>query len=280
MHKRVYDFLDQNKQIFKSQYGFRFGFESNKHSIAIFLDLSKTFDTLNHNILLAKMERYGIRGTCLDWFQSYLGKRTKQVKCNDTLSETKSINIGTPQGLCLGPLLFLLYCNDLYLHLEIVSCILFTDDTTLFKSHSDPKYLTWCMEHDLAILSDWFKANKLTLNTNKSVGIFFNHTNHNLKLTNVMVNEVQLPFVDSTKFLGVWVDSKLKWNMHVEKLIMKMHRGLGMLWRSRKLLSAHGKKMLYYAQVFSHLHYRISVWGSMCSKNQINKLSRIHNKFI
>ena len=98
------------------------------------------------------------------------------------------------------------------------------------------------MEHDLAILSDWFKVNKLTLNTNKSVGIFFNHINHNIKLTNVMVNEVKLPFVDSTKLLSVWVDSKLKWNMHVEKLLVKLHRGLGMLRRSKKLLSSSWQK--------------------------------------
>ena len=171
VYKRVYDFLDRNKQFYKSQYGFRSkhscehaitellgnilkGFESNKHTIAIYLDLSKAFDTLNHDILLSKLDRYGIRGICLEWFRSYLTNRTIQVCTNDTLSDTKQLTIGTPQGSCFGRLLFLIYCNDLYLQLELTTCILFADDTTLFKSHSNPSYLTWCMEHDLSIISE------------------------------------------------------------------------------------------------------------------------------
>ena len=136
------------------------------------------------------------------------------------------------------------------------------------------------MEHDLSILSDWFKANKLTLITNKSVSMFFNYTNREIKLTEVTVNKAKSPYVKLTKFLGVWIDCKLNWNIHVEKVLAKMHQSLGMLKRSKNMLPTHGKKILYYAQVFSHLHYGISIWGPMCSKKQIKSLNDIENKCI
>ena len=92
-------------------------------------------------------------------------------------SDEKNITFGTPQGSCLGPLLFLIFCNDLYLHLQFTSCILFGDDMTIYNSHKDIKYLTWTMEHGLNIINDWFRANKLTLNTSKTVSILFKGNN-------------------------------------------------------------------------------------------------------
>ena len=123
------------------------GLENRKYTLALFLDLSKAFDTISHDILFKKLERYSIRGTALNWFKRYLSNRTLRAKCNCstsshvTYSEAYEINIGTPQGSCLGLLIFLIFCNDLYLHLELCSGILFVDDTTIFKSHENIKYL-------------------------------------------------------------------------------------------------------------------------------------------
>ena len=114
------------------------------------------------------MERYGIRGVALNWFKSYLANRTLRVKCTtrdstkNITSNSHNVTYGTPQGSCLGPLIFLIFCNDLHMNLVHSSCILFTDDTTLFTSGSDERLLVCSLEHDLTIVSDWFKANKLT----------------------------------------------------------------------------------------------------------------------
>ena len=147
--------------------------ESNQNTISVFLDLSKAFDTLDPKILLSKLEIYGIRGTVLDWFESYLTKRQLRVKCevaseNKTqFSELYNVEFGTPQGSCLGPLLFLLFTNDLYLNIDHCNAILFADDTTVYKSHRNIRYLKWCIEQDLTVIADWFKANRLTLNLEK-----------------------------------------------------------------------------------------------------------------
>ena len=196
MYSRTYNFLTEHDLLFKSQYGFRRkhscehavteligeickGMETNKHTMAIFINLLKAFDMISHDLLLKKLSLYGIHGLALDWFTSYLSNRTMQVKCSTSTSSsvqysnTHNVQIGTPQGSCLGPLLFLIFCNDIYLNLELCNGILFTDDTTIYKSHEHLEYLQWCIIHDLTLLMDWFKRNHLSMNANKTVGMFF-----------------------------------------------------------------------------------------------------------
>ena len=151
------------------------GNERNKHTAAIFLDLSKAFDTLRHDVLLKKLERYGIRGLALNWFCSYMSNRFMNVRGNfgdlpmTINSDSYPLEYGVPQGICIVPLLFLIYCNDLYLNLELCKGILFADDMTIYKSHDNITYLRWCLQDELTRLYDWFKANSLTLNLDKSV---------------------------------------------------------------------------------------------------------------
>ena len=239
IYARVYNFLNDTNQIFKSQYGFRSkhscehamselvgnilkGLETNKSTICIYLDLSKAFDTLEHSTLFRKMECYGIRGVALDWFKSYLANRTLRVKCTtqdsieNTTSNSHNVTYGTPQGSCLGPLIFLIFCNDLYLNLVHSSCILFADDTTLFASGSDERLLVCSLEHDLTIISDWFKANKLTLNKNKTMCMLFNSKGRMKNNPSISIDGEAIPFVDHKKFLGVWIDNKLNWKEHTE----------------------------------------------------------------
>ena len=196
VYKRTVKFLDKNKILYNSQYGFREKHscidavmeltteilkskEHNLHTVSVFLDLSKAFDTLDPKILIKKLEKYGLRGVVLNWFESYLMNRQLRVKCKVTkenktqYSNLYDVEYGAPQGSCLGPLLFLLFTNDLYLNIEHCSAILFADDTTVYKSHRNTRYLKWCVEQDLTIISDWFKANKLTLNLEKTEYMFF-----------------------------------------------------------------------------------------------------------
>ena len=228
VYKRVYTFLNNMNQLYCSQYGFRTGHsynqavceligeiakntEKNWTTVCIFLDLSKTFNTLEHTAIFQKLERYGIRGNTLEWFKSYLSNRKIRVKINNTTSKEFLINYGTPQGSCLGPLIFLIFCNDLNIHLENMQCIQFADDTTLYLGHPNLEELKKMIERDLKVLQDWFRANKLTLNMEKSVCLIFNDSmckNVNMSLT---LSGKTIPIEKQTKFLGIWLDKDLKW---------------------------------------------------------------------
>ena len=242
MYKRTYNFLNNSGQFFNSQYGFRTGHSCQEaiaelvgeiarnndmgcHMIGVFLDLSKAFDTLEHDVLFEKLSKYGIRGVTLNWFKSYLTNRQLRVKClvsstqKQEYSDYSHVEYGTPQGSCLGPLLFLVFINDLHRNLNHCNDIQFADDTTIYKGHRSMKYLKWCIEMDLNNISDWFRANKLTLNISKSVYMIFSRKNHNdidLKL-----GDTKLPKVTTTKFLGMWIDQNLNWNEHLSKLKKK-----------------------------------------------------------
>ena len=154
----------ETSQLYESQFGFRSNhscehaigqtvgrllknMEYKKNSVCVLLDLSKAFDTIEHSIMLKKLELYGISGSALSWFQSYLSNRCMRVKCKtvssgvEVFSEEYTVEYGTPQGSCLGPLIFLTFVNDLHLHLQDSECVQFADDTTLIFCHHNLKYL-------------------------------------------------------------------------------------------------------------------------------------------
>ena len=300
MYSRVYKFLTKTDQLYVSQYGFRKkhscehavgeliaqimkGIENGKITAGIFLDLSKAFDTLEHDVVYKKLELYGLRGVCLDWFKSYLNNRSMIVECKtgDTESKCRSdlhkVEFGTPQGSCLGPLIFLIFCNDLQKHLVFLACIQFTDDTTLYITHTNLNYIRFCIETDLKTLQDWFLANKLTLNVGKSVCILFGQQSGRTDSLNIKLGKEQIPQVKSTKFLGMWIDDALTWNEHVTKTILKLQSRLNLLKVGKNFLSKHALRVLYFAQLHSVLAYGIVMWGSLTSQENLNKLQKIQN---
>ena len=266
VYKRVYRFLNNTKQIYNSQYGFR----SNHSCENAITELISTIVN-------------GIRGTCLNWFKSYLNGRKMRAKCNmngrNVFSEEHILKFGIPRGSCLGPLLFLVFCNDLRLHLELTSCILFADDTTLFHSHKDLKYLKWCILHDIDLLMDWFQANKLTLNLNKSSVMLFSPDGKDREF-DISISDIVIPTVKETKFLGIWIDNKLKWNINLSKIINKIKQGLKLLGNSKNLLTKEAKKLVYFAHIQSHINYGLIIWGNMISSNQLSRLQKLQNKCV
>ena len=252
MYKRIYEFLTKESLIFHSQDGFRNkhscetamcelvgnickGHEKDKQTLSVFLDLSKAFDTLSHEILFQKLDRYGIQGNTLEWFKSYLGDRNLRVKCRakdcetDAILEPHDVLYGTPQGSCLGPLLFLIFTNNIHLYLDHCQCILFADDTTIYFTHHDLRYMEWCVQEDLNKISDWFRANKLSLNTSKSNFILFKKKNQLNASINLKIGHEIFPQANSIKFLGVWLDENLDWIDYTNKLLLKLKRNINLL---------------------------------------------------
>ena len=299
VYSRVYNFLVETDQLYQSQYGFRSGHscqnaiseligtilknqEENKLTIGVFIDLSKAFDTLSHDILLRKLYKYGIRGTTLNWFESYLSNRSMRVKIQNNIGEMEystyyPLTYGTPQGSCLGPLLFLIFINDLHYSVTYGTSLLFADDTTILHSHKNLRYLKWTVETDLSNLMDWFKANKLTLNLDKTVCILFNSKAKAIKL-NLNIGDYILQTSETVKFLGVWIDEKLAWTKHISLIMMKLKQNMHLLRLSNKFLSKDTKKLIYYAHILSHINYGILVWGNMIRQDTFTKLQKIMNK--
>ena len=267
VYQRTYCFMENTGQIYNSQYGFRSqhscesavaeltseiikGQQNGMYTLALFLDLSKAFDTLEHKVLLDKMYRYGIRGTSLNWFKSYLENRKIRVKCQVAssgkleYSDYQTVNYGTPQGSCLGPLIFLIFTNDLNLHLNHCASILFADDTTLYKTHRHLNYLKWCIQDDMQTLTDWFKANKLTLNLEKTICLLFQQSG-SCKELEITIDTVTIRTSEETKFLGMWLDHHLTWSSHIQKLTTKLKRNINLLKHSNKLMTADCKRLVY-----------------------------------
>ena len=199
IYNRTVNFLNKHKIICDRQFGFRQGystymaalsisdfiskgFDNNEFTLGIFLDLSKAFDTVDHTILLSKLFHYGIRGVAHDWFRDYLSNRKQLVIVNDCSSSLRDITCGVPQGSILGPLLFLLYINDLPLCSKELSFFLFADDTSILYKTKDPHSSTPLINHELRLVSDWFKANKLSLNVKRQISCYFINNTTNLKI--------------------------------------------------------------------------------------------------
>ena len=200
MYTRLRSYLDKEKIFYDRQYGFQKGkstenaildlqaqiitsLENGEIPCTIFLDFSKAFDTVNHNVLLKKLEHYGVRGNVLQWFSSYILDRKQRVQLNDNLSDCINITNGVPQGSILGPLLFLIYINDITNASNILKFFLFADDTSIFFSHKDKKILESLVNVELNKLSDWLSANKLSLNMDKSNVLLFRPKNASQNLS-------------------------------------------------------------------------------------------------
>jgi hypothetical protein len=284
MHKRLYDFLDEHDILCKNQFGFRKKYstiyalieiveeikksiDSGKFGCGIFIDLKKAFDTVNHKILLSKLEHYGVRGPVQKWFESYLTGRKQFVFCNGVQSSVKSISCGVPQGSVLGPLLFLIYINDLPNISDKLQFFLFADDTNIYYEHKDLKVLENIVNKELRKLSLWLNLNRLALNISKTNFVIFRSQqrlpNHNVT---IIMNKKAIEQKEFVKYLGMQVDQHLLWGEHIKSISKKISRSIGIITILRKCMETKQLVNLYYSLVYSHLIYGIHVWGSACAK--------------
>ena len=300
MHKRIYKFLIKNNIIYNLQFGFRQNYSTNlalvellenirhsldngEYTIGLYLDLSKAFDTVNHNILLNKLDHYGIRGHTLAWFESYLTNRKQYVLVDNNKSELGKITTGVPQGSVLGPLLFIIYMNDIcnVIKNNTAKLMLFADDTNLFISGKNPIQIKNDMEAEAKNLQEWFKANKLTLSIEKTNFSLFHQPQKKIpkECDEIHIGDKSIKRVNSVKYLGIIIDDKLNWSAQVNQVceaLMKLTSSFKII---KHYVPEKCKRQLYYAYVHSKIKYGLEVYGHT-SKTNINKIQKLQNKIL
>ena len=247
------------------------------NTLAVFLDLSKAFDTLPHDKLLYKLHHYGIRGVSLKFFTSYLENRNMFVHFNEFKSDTRHINCGVPQGSVLGPLLFLIYVNDLYRAVLKSSVIQFADDTTLYKAANCNKTLFADINEDLKHLSTWFKSNNLSLNALKTHYVLFRgrRKRYDDEFSLLIDNKV-IKRCSNAKFLGMNFDEFLTWDAHVHHIGKKLSSCIYSMNSMKYHVDSSVLKKIYHSLFESYLRYGIHLWAntSTCNLNYLLKLQK------
>ena len=293
---RCIEYIDSHNILNKHQYGFRANHstymavmqlvdkvnkavERKDTTVGIFLDLSKAFDTIDHNILLYKMEYYGFRGVVHQWFKSYLDNRKQYVYINSIKSNNQNILCGVPQGSILGPLLFILYVNDITKTSDILNFLLFADDTTILYSHSDIVSKIPLINTELLEVSNWFKANKLSVNASKTNYMLMgtSHMTNSpslLNANNIILDDSELSRVKTTKFLGLAIDENLTWKKHIDGVTKKISCNIGVMNKIKHFIPERILYSLYCSLVLPYISYGILVWGNAC-KTYLDKIFKL-----
>ena len=277
IYNQFVDYIEVNNILDELQFGFQKN-KSTEHAISsiissitgalankqssycIFLDFAKAFDTVNHKILLDKLAYYGVKDQTLGLFDSYLTNRTQTVEVNGVMSDVGTIKHGVPQGSILGPLLFLLYINDISKSSDILQFFLFADDTTVFYS-ADPTDTSTenTLNIELEKVSCWLAANKLSLNVKKSNFLHFHYGKSPKTALSIKINEIPVEEKEYTKYLGTFIDNKLSWKVQIQHIKTQLARGIGLITKIRHY-AKDACLELFHSFVLSHINYNIVNW--------------------
>ena len=294
MHNQLHEYFSSNELYYTSQYGFRSmhstelatlelidrnicDMDKNGTPINIYLDLSKAFDTIDHSILLYKLRHYGITDNSLLLLKSYLTNRKQYVQFDDVNSELLVIKTGVPQGSILGPLLFLIYINDIA-HLSTkFHPIVYADDTTLTATLNAFKITKSANEINVELekVTDWLKLNKLSLNINKTKAMLFHTPRKKVNPPKILIQGTEVEFVEEFNFLGIILDKHLSWIPHLQHIAKKISKTIGIMNRLKNVVPSQTLLTIYQSLVMPYLNYGILVWGS-----KIKDLSKLQKKAV
>ena len=236
-------------------------------NLAIFLDLRKAFDTVDHSILIKKLNSYGIVDRTGDWLESYLTNRTHFCTLNGNKSKQRKVTCGIPQGSCLGPLLFIIYLNDFENSLQYSRASIYADDTNVTIASDDIQRMIDNASQEMLNLSEWMRINKLSPNTQKTEFMIIGHP--------LKAKHPSLP--DQTKSLGLIVDENLSWEAQFNRTMDKISSGIWAFKRLKNILPQSQLSIVYYALVESQLRYGDVVWGSLL-RTKLAALQRLQTR--
>ena len=302
-YNRLKSFLNKYNVLYESQYGFH-ECRSTDHAIldivnkiqsymdkgmfscGVFIDLQEAFDIVDHAILLQKLFHYGVRGIVNDWFSSYLINRVQTTQIGSHVSEKQNTLCGVPQGSVLGPLLFLIYVNDIYKASNTLEFFLFVDDTNLLYANKNLRSLETVMNDELLKIVDWLTANKLSLNVKKTNYIIFDpyqkrlNYDVNIKILDSRVNKYfNLERKEYVKYLGVMIDNHLLWKHHINYVALKISRNIGILSKLRHFVPLKTLYGIYNSLIFPYLSYGLIAWGQ-AAKTHLEKLLILQKRVV
>jgi hypothetical protein len=298
MYNQLDVYFSENNLYYCGQYGYRKNhstelaalelvdrniqsMDAMKTPVNIYLDLSKAFDCIDHEILIYKLKYYGISEISLKLLTSYLSNRHQYVKFNKSESTLQSIAKGVPQGSIMGPLLFNIYVNDFPKATNFFHFIMYADDTTLFcnyfRNHKSNLEISNEINYELNRVSKWINANKLSLNTNKTKFMLFYQPqgNQQISLPSLNINSVSIEHVSCFNFFGIRLDNHLKWKFHTDFVINKLYKTMGIINKLKYFLPQSILLNIYNSLILPHLNY-----GSLLWSNQADRVMLLQKKIV
>ena len=297
MLKRLNNFFEQFEIFYKLQFGFRSKYSKSLALIyltdiitqsinngdtvlGVLIDYRKAFDTVNHEILLNKLMKYGVRGLANKWIRDYLSNRLQFTSYNRIRSSNMQITCGVPQGSIMGPFLFLCYINDLPNVSNIITPLIFADDTNLFITGKDPNALMATLNEELVKISQWTDVNKLSLNTQKTKYIVFTKPRSSITIeAPLLLNNDVITRLRHVNFLGVLIDDKLTWNVHISHISKKISKGIGIICKAKKVMECKTLRTLYFSFIHPYITYGIEIWGRSAAVH-LNTILRLQKKAV
>ena len=282
-HKHLYSYFNENNLMCETQSGFRPNHScstcliniveychnqlNNDNVIGfIALDFRKAFDVLNHVILCEKLKLYGCNDNTVKWFRSYLNNRTQKVTVNNHLSSLCVLSHGVPQGSILGPLLFLIFINDLVLHCQYSNVHKYADDTSLCAAGKTVADVNDSLSQDLLSIEKWCKSNKFVLNANKCSAMLIctsqKRRNLNVNDFSIGLYGSNIPVVSCIKVLGLYIDNDFTWKSHVDSLCNTISSLIGLFYKIRKFLNYDSKVLFYNSYILPRIDFCLAIWGN------------------
>ena len=297
LYEQLHKYFTDNEILGKTQWGFRslhsaalalnnctsdwlLNIDRGNVNTVVFLDIKKAFDTIDHPILLNKLEKYGICCKELLFFKSYLTNRKQYCSIQNRNSSFKPVLTGVPQGSILRPLLFIIYMNDLPNCVQDAKVTMYADDTSVGNTSRRISDIKTNLIPDLLSVCDWLKANKLSLNTIKTELMFIGTTQNITKINNLIAVRVDGKLIKrakKVKYLGLVIDENMKWDEHVVYISSKIRRNLGVMKRLSNDIPLDSLVTLYLTLIEPYFRYCNTVWGN-CEQGLLNKLQTLQNR--